>query len=204
MPPAVPVTSEPQMKCQTGTTACNINKAFSLLLTSDCLWLGSSSQGCGLMLLLLFFVVRTGVLAKTDSCYNNKAWRAPALLYAELYWYRGEPTTTKSVDNQQPIWLKGRDGRSARDCSLSWSFFMGCDSVTVRRRSWPPQEAIWFKGKHVCKIVTYLSHKHTENRHEMHQTHINVWLGVHPPHTYSLYINRTWRCNDVQNSVWGL
>lgn len=102
-------TSEPQMKCRTGTTACYINGAStppslpqpppSLL---DCLWLGSSSQGCGLMLLLLFFVLRTGVPAKTYSCYNNKTWRAPALLYTGLYWYRGAPTMM-SVDNQQPI-----------------------------------------------------------------------------------------------------
>lgn len=70
--------------------------------TSDCLWLGSSSQGCGLMLLLLFFVLRTRLPAKMDSCYNNKTWRAPALLCAGLYWYRGAPTTM-SVHNQQPI-----------------------------------------------------------------------------------------------------
>lgn len=30
-PTAVPVTSEPQMKCQTNTTACNINRAFTPL-----------------------------------------------------------------------------------------------------------------------------------------------------------------------------
>lgn len=97
-PTTVRVASEPQMKCRTGTMARSINRTPTLLWPAADL--GPALRA--VMLLLLFFVLGTGVLAKTYFCYNNKTWRARALLYTGLYWYRGAPTTM-SVDNQQPI-----------------------------------------------------------------------------------------------------
>lgn len=97
----------------------------------DCLWLKPSSQGCGLMLLLLFFVLRTGASAKMASRYNNKTWRGLFFLYRILYWYKRAPTTM-SVDNQQPVCRREGWGWG-QNCDLfspeSWA------SVIVRHLS---------------------------------------------------------------------
>lgn len=79
----------------------------------DCLWIRSSFQHCGLMLLsLLFFVLSTGVLAKMDSCCNNKTWRV-SLCFTERSIGTGE-------HRQQCLW------------TINNQFARGCDEISCR------------------------------------------------------------------------
>lgn len=85
-----------EQQFQTGTLTGHLTPKQNFL------WLESSSQVRWLMLLLLFFVLRTRALVKMDYCYNKQDQEGCALLYTALYWYKRAPTT--SVDNHHPFY----------------------------------------------------------------------------------------------------